>query len=49
MTEFTGWIASVGKYMGFRIDKKVVIVGEFLEMDRMMRDEITRSVKKRHS
>jgi hypothetical protein len=36
---FTRWISYVGKYMGFHIDKKKVSVLEFIEMDRMMRDE----------
>jgi hypothetical protein len=42
---FTRWIGYVGKYMGFHIDRKKVSVLEFIEMDRMMRDE-AREVKK---
>ena len=35
-TNFVRWINAVSKFMGYRIDRKVVTVTEFLEMGKMM-------------
>jgi hypothetical protein len=42
---FTRWINAVGKYMGFRVDRKKTSVAEFIDMDRMMKEELREANK----
>jgi hypothetical protein len=43
--DFTAWIVSVSKYMGYRIDRKEVTVSEFLTMNKLMTEELERMKK----
>jgi hypothetical protein len=48
--DFTAWIVSVSKYMGYRIDRKTVMVAEFLTMNKLMSNELevrAKQMKKR--
>jgi hypothetical protein len=37
---FTSWIVSVSKYMGYRIDRKITLLSEFLTMNKLMVEEL---------
>jgi hypothetical protein len=39
-TDFTAWIISVSKYMGYRIDRHITPLLEFLMMDKQMMNEM---------
>jgi hypothetical protein len=44
-SDFTVWIVSVSKYMGFRIDRHTVSVAEFLTMNKIMVNELEAKAK----
>jgi hypothetical protein len=44
--DFTTWIVSISKYMGYRIERKTTTVSEFLEMVKQMEKEMKEKLKK---
>jgi len=46
-SDFTVWIVQVGKFMGYRIDRKITTVSEFVEMSKQMEQEIKSKLPKK--
>jgi hypothetical protein len=48
-SDFTAWIVSVSKYIGYRIDRKTTLLLEFLTMNKLMIDELEMMKKRNKS